>query len=666
MSNQVDGLWLLGLDEHNYMSEIGKYPNEMLKVKVADGVVDIHRRMLQWWWPISGFIRKWGAPLTKALMPGVDDVSTDSTFQSLLSENLKATDLYLKSVVPLTKIAGDVVDICRIMDESSREIEHYASALNASDYSELLYSSRVQEIRRELIEVGKSSRVPAVVGAAFTNAYSKLNEYIYSGEAIKEFPDNGLIAMMYSDTAKRLQINQGLIGVGYGSDVNSTFFPHAMFQNYAEGLNSVFAFAANAASGAKSLMYSHTPMKDTEYLHRLVQVVSSCFNKAHYGDCGSKVTYPLLLTKKNSKYVVGKYYLENGKLKEVTAANHKSLVGKTIHVRTVKGCLCPKGEVCTACGGSITRAISEWASVGWSYTTRAYSKVSQSVLSVKHSDLTSVGEAAMMAVELEGHMTATEDNQALTFKGQGYRIGFRVNDNKSKDVVRINELMSMTPEEFENADIWKFLEVTTARFENKDGVSLSYDGNIIDRGDEVTVSRKVMEYIRLNPDRLTYEFAGGKKLDVWLDLDDYPAGSPVLVSKFAHYDMLKLFALVESFVKGRANTKSATGMYLNEFTDFGTATKRLWDIYMHKLPTNLCVIELSLYPFTVTDPDNGDWSPYRGDGDCHFSTMDKLFDHRSLAAKFGSENIIEALATPEATVIKDRVSSHFDGFFQSH
>jgi hypothetical protein len=260
---------------------------------------------------------------------------------------------------------------------------------------------------------------------------------------------------------------------------------------------------------------------------------------------------------------------------------------------------------------------------------------------------------------VDKHLLPTDDTSGLRFTEPGYQLGFKLKDT----LVRLDEVLTMPDSEFDSIDPWDYVNVFDVTIRHADGVTIDYEGSLLERREEFTLSKELMQWLRNNPKAVSYDVSSRKVMSTWVDLSDYPKENKVFVNKFAHYDMLKLFSSIESFIKGRTNSRIKTGEYITDFNSFGEALKSFWGIYSHKLPINLCVLELSLYPFTVTDPDNDDWSPFRGEGYCHFAPMVDLFDNRSLSTKLGSEKIQGVLASAKASTSTNRLASHYDDFF---
>lgn len=74
-------------------------------------------------------------------------------------------------------------------------------------------------------------------------------------------------------------------------------------------------------------------------------------------DCGTKRTIKVTLTKKNIRYWMYSYYVNNnGSLIEITSENMDSLIGKTLNIRYSSLCKRSKdGCICEACAGTLFR-----------------------------------------------------------------------------------------------------------------------------------------------------------------------------------------------------------------------------------------------------------------------------------------------------------------------
>jgi len=67
-------------------------------------------------------------------------------------------------------------------------------------------------------------------------------------------------------------------------------------------------------------------------------------------DCGSKVTYPFLVTKDNYKKIIGRYIVEQGKLKLLDNENVKNYIGKKVELRSPLYCKATPNFCKVCCG----------------------------------------------------------------------------------------------------------------------------------------------------------------------------------------------------------------------------------------------------------------------------------------------------------------------------
>lgn len=68
-------------------------------------------------------------------------------------------------------------------------------------------------------------------------------------------------------------------------------------------------------------------------------------------DCGSNVTIPFFVTKKNARYVLDRYINAGGKKVLITRENVQSYIGQTINLYTPQGC--KNKKICAKCGGHV-------------------------------------------------------------------------------------------------------------------------------------------------------------------------------------------------------------------------------------------------------------------------------------------------------------------------
>jgi hypothetical protein len=245
---------------------------------------------------------------------------------------------------------------------------------------------------------------PKIWEASMTSPASpKGVEHVYKviGDVInndKAYANNGMVKAVRSGAVKLNQVCQSIGVRGFPKEVNGRIFRHLARSNYLFGMNNLYEFAGDSRGSAEHLSATESPLQDSEYFSRRLQLQTCVLERIHYEDCGTHKTIPFFVRPagiiestgewRNSdlKYLVGKYYVEagTGKLKYVKESD-KHLEGTTIQMRSVLTCEHPDAHgVCQVCFGQLSNNHSRWANLGVVSATTVVSKISQKTLSTKH------------------------------------------------------------------------------------------------------------------------------------------------------------------------------------------------------------------------------------------------------------------------------------------
>jgi hypothetical protein len=220
----------------------------------------------------------------------------------------------------------------------------------------------------------------------------------------KDLKNNSLVKAVRSKMVNSNQVAQCVAVRGFLTEVDGTILPTPILSNYTRGLNSLYDLVAESRSAAKSYYFSESPLQDSEYFARRLQILCMTVEKIHYEDCGStdyvnwlvnpptfddngKMVYPGDL-----KFMLGKYYLNEstGKL-DVITHDDSSFYGKVIKMRSSLTCKHhDKHGVCEVCFGKLAKNVSRFANIGHLSCATMTQQTSQSVLSTKHLDASSV------------------------------------------------------------------------------------------------------------------------------------------------------------------------------------------------------------------------------------------------------------------------------------
>lgn len=651
---------IVNLSQDSYMQELLPKSGINVTVECHDGSRETTFGLLAFVWSYFEFNRKYNVPVSVKQIPALGTVPSNKTHFKYINLGLNVVYTALDEKIPLNVISESGYDVlCNQINQAIVHLERYAMALDATDYYTLDRDPEVLAIRKVMREgVGKERTSAGKFG--FVQSAYKAFADVVKRESFKRLRNNGMIQLLTSGTPKMTQVNQGVISRGFCSDVNSDFFAEPVLPSFGDGLNTLYEYALESCSGAKAAMYQKDPMSETEYLHRLVQMIAASFQHLHVGDCGSKVTYPFHIEGRHTPFVIGKYYMEGGSVKEVTKDNVESMVGKTLNFRMISGCkVADRNGACTTCCGANSLSLADGANLGHTGATRLMGTGSQKVLSVKHEDLASLSLSMMMSAQFKPYLELSSNNREVMLKrrditlaipekcAEHIRYVYYVDDVKSLNITELSAVHHI--ELAENGDT---------------GYGEVYEGPVGDKNEVVHLSTAFLEYIKEDHTRLVLQSYKRKRY-YFVDLTDFPEDESIFLAPFKHFDMLIQHRLTKRFLyspQAAAKDNVDRGPRLTDYETFGGAATALLELTMEKLGINLSVLEMAIYAFTVSDVNDYDYRPVRHSNICQFLPMEQLYNHRSLAAKLVSEKQLQVVKSPLAITNTKRSEHPFDGF----
>ena len=161
--------------------------------------------------------------------------------------------------------------------------------------------------------------------------------------------------------------------------------------------NSVLAGAYPSAVGTQEAGY-------------MSKIILSLMQSEHIdpnpaSDCGTTVTIPLDVTKKNKKYVIDRYINDNGKKVLLTEENINNYVDKTIHLYSPQ--CCKNEAICGKCAGTV------FHNLGVTNIGLLVSQITQRLLNYK---LKSKHDLSTSAFVLKPEMVFATQNQYCTMQ----------------------------------------------------------------------------------------------------------------------------------------------------------------------------------------------------------------------------------------------------------
>ncbi|AFI55441.1 hypothetical protein TSMG0158 [Halocynthia phage JM-2012] len=649
---------IVNLPEDTYVETLIAKSGRKVTVECFDGSKECTFGLLAFSWAYFSFNRLYNVEVSIKQIPSIGDLPSNKLHNRLLNTGLKVVYDLLNGTIPLNEISECGYEItCNQINQAIKNLEEYAMVLDYEDYYDLVHSPEVTSIRSKMVDGVESASTSIGKFKHLQKAYNDFEELIKPKDGTNKFMHNGLVQLGMSGTTKQTQVNQGVIARGFCSDVNSDFFTPVVTRSFADGLNSPFEFAAETCSGAKAFMYQKDPMSDTEYLHRLVQMIAATFQKLVLGDCGSTVTYPLAITERNAKFTIGKYYLdEAGAVKEIRKDNVNALIGTTVNTRMVSGCqLEDRTAVCSVCASANSLNFAKGTNVGHNASTRVMGTGSQKVLGVKHEDLGSLSLAMCISPQFDKYLKLSSNNrEVLLFNN---KVTLAIPEKCAEYIRTIYHTDDV--EKLNTIELSQVNHIELASPDEEGNFGEVFSGSVGDAGEVVNMTPALLRYLKEDHTRLVMRNYKRKRY-YFIDMSEFEEGQPVFLAPFKHFDMLNQHKLTKRFLYSPSSKQKDIhdhGPCLTDYNTFGEAAQSFLDITQEKLGIKLAVLEMAIYAFTISDANDYDFRPVRNSNSCQFMPMEQLYNNRSLAAKIVSEKQLEVLKSPLA-ITNDKRSDH--------
>lgn len=337
--------------------------------------------------------------------------------------------------------------------------------------------------------------------------------YKVTGDVIntdKSVANNGMVKAVRSGAVKINQVCQSIAVRGFPKEVNGRIYRHLARSNYLFGINNLYEFAADSRGSAEHLSATESPLQDSEYFSRRLQLQTCVLERIHHADCGTTKTVPFFVRPagrveatdewRNSdlKYLVGKYYVDpiSGDLK-VLKETDKHLEGTTIQMRSVLTCEHPDAHgVCQVCFGQLSNNHSRWANLGVVSATTIVSKVSQKTLSTKHHISSGQGSGIVFSDDLRLYFRRGAKNtdyvlQPDVVKWKPKLIVARDDALGLVDVVNSEDISMFNPER-----ITGFEKIRIIYTSPRDGAAGSDTLKLEQGKRQASMSYQLLEYVR--------------------------------------------------------------------------------------------------------------------------------------------------------------------------
>jgi hypothetical protein len=501
-------------------------------------------------------------------------------------------------------------------------------------------------------------------------------EYIESThELMMEFvnkdPDienNSLARASRYGTVNANQVLQCVGPRGYLTEVDSVILPVPVVRSFTKGMRSIYNLAAESRSAAKSLYFSDTQLKDAEYFARKLQLLTMTVERLHHVDCGStdyvnwRVKPPVVeegetIYPGDLKFLVGKYYLdpETNELKVITK-NDKHLYNKSIKMRSVLTCQHPDvAGVCAVCFGRMADNVMPGANIGHLCAATMTQQTTQSVLSIKHLDMSALAEPIALNEISRKYFNVTKD-------GVGFILKPELKKEQVKLIVAQDEAFGLTDLDI----IVKVEDLNPTRVTKLEAIILELPKRGLN--ETIIVSQKCRS------PSLSMDFLKYLKVHGWTSINKNQKNGNCFLFDLSGWDfnkpILRMPEMEYSFSQNSAQIAEIIESKIKDISDrmkpespMHTLTE-LFDLVNSKLNVNIALLEIIVYGSMIRNGADNDHSLARFSDYASMGTAKITMRSRSLSAGYAYENQADIIMNPMSFFKLNRPDSVFDVFIE--
>lgn len=595
---------------------------------------------------------------------------------------LKGSPLNTKSHIDLLcKIYWDVADTYQMRTPAERDsLTKMVYEVTNTIYVEMIKRSEASVTSidiLDLIEVIEHPEIkPALDALSFNsekpdtdygrmwidNAYTTLKGVLSKSPSLAH---NALAHAFRSKTVNDNQVMQCVGPRGFLTHVDGYVIPVPVLESYTTGMKSLYNLTVESQSASKSLYFSESPLQDSEYFARRLQLMTMVVETLHYVDCGSK-DYVLWHVKPaikdgkgkeiypgDVKFMEGKFYLDEttNTLKEIKKSD-THLFNKTIKLRSVLKCKHPDPHgVCMVCFGKLSDNLTMEQNLGHVCAATMTQQTSQSVLSTKHLDASSSTEVVVLS----------EEGKRFFNVGRNGNTIFLRNDLSNFKNLR---LMVSQKEAFALTDILLVQHVDAinpTRVSEIDYVGVSVEHNGIQDVTPICVSQNG-RYAMFTHDFLRYlklhHWSSDNKGNFIFDLENWDTSKPIFTLPEMEYSFSAHSHQVAKIIE---SSMEAITTRMKPNAPESTLVE-LFDLVNAKLNVNIAALEVILYASMIKNGAEDDFGLARGSETASLGVSDQTLRNRSLSAAYTYEKQLMMITDPQSFYKQNRPDSVFDVF----
>lgn len=559
----------------------------------------------------------------------------------------------------LSNIYIDVINNNDMADPAKRQIPmRMVYQITNNLYNDLIIKCRSSIVSIDILdfievleqpEVSKAMATVVATPESIEETYNIITNTLMNSPALKE---NLLSIMVKSKLVNRNQVLQCLGPRGYPTDINSVIFPTPILRGYTQGLRSMHDLMIESRSCAKSLFFAEQPLQDAEYFARRLQLLAMTVENVHYNDCGSE-EYLVMRVKppiyENGKMVyegdlenmIGKYYLdeESNTIKCITRQS-THLNDKMIKIRSVTaGCKHPDpAGLCYICLGKLADNVTNGTNIGHASGATLTQQTSQSVLSTKHLDGSSVLEPIMLDADARPFFIVNQDTSSYHMNpdvlSHAQTVKLIVADS---DLFGLNDINLI--KNVRDISISRISKIDTVSVEITNGdITESYPVSVLFKGRYGMLTHEFLEYIK------EFKWRTDSLNNAVFDITSLPNDVPIITLPNKQYSMSDHSASVANIIEARIADLTERG---EEATAAGTLIE-LFDTVNDKLKVNLSLLDVLIYSAMVISGENNNYGLPKPGTTKGLGVTTRTIPNRSLSAAYAFEDVYETITKPKS------------------
>lgn len=630
--------------------EVWTFPDDKFIIEFDDGELAVEREATIYVWYCALFNRMFPAiPHLKKSHMGTDRLTKD-TFNDLMATGRSLAVDYCNA----NRINYDNEMWSRAIYDTQQTIYNNTVTMQERHVASICITDFIDVIRHPKIAAANANAKPT---------QQSIDETYRAVTAVLKDPNE----LAYNPIAKAVKSKLVSIGQtlqvcslrGFLTDVDSRIFHDPVMRNYTQGLISLYDALIESRSASKALEAAKDPVADSEYFNRQLQLGCATLQRVHYGDCGATGTMRWKVTAGNFQALEGKYRVTPEGLFPILK-HQRFLIGTEIEVRTVLKCKHPdRYGVCSTCMGELAFSIPPGTVLGHVSATTLCELVSQSVLSTKHLDGSSVVDDFYINDHDQAYLRlGTMGNEVklnAEFAGQAIKMVISADyAPRLPDLNRVRTVRALPLERLsEIVDIT--LEIPGPE-DSADQVNLS-----VSMGSRLSyLTEEALIYIKRHGWDLT------PRGDYVIDLTHWDYNDVMFKLPMKHTNMVEYMGEIEKFIKaaptrkGKPRGKRSRYQTSNAYSNTEEALFAFYGLISSKLNVNVQHLEVIILSTMVESVEKRDHRLPLDRENGEIGYYEDNMDNRSLTASMAYERQGATLQDLRTFILKGRPDHPLD------